>query len=312
MDRARLVLDGLRNRVETGLRNKGRLVYDVFSRGVEPVTPLFDPAEDVEILRPERDGDGFWVGAPTPFYDEKSGEVFLYYRVRDADRRGWKGVIARLDDGHELEEIWEVEKEDIPAYSVEGAAIQRDKGLYRLYLSYNDIGTSQWRIDILEADSLEELDCTEARSLEIDTGKFVNVKDPVMYDDDLVVHAASNHWFSKTNFLVERPDGGNPRCRELGIDGRITSILGDKVLYDWAQSIVYTGDESTKIARENSSGFEDITVGREAICSSEGTLSLRYVRAIEVEDEIWFFYEKSMPNNGHKLCLNKVAVDLLD
>ena len=43
-----------------------------------------------------------------------------------------------------------------------------------------------------------------------------------------------------------------------------------------------------------------------SLVSPHGRGSLRYIDAIQVEDEVWFYYEYARPDGSHELRLNRV------
>ena len=303
--------NGLRNLVETEARSAGRKIYSALYSQPSCFNPLFSPSENTELLAPEVDEEGYWVGGPSPFYDEETDEVYVYYRLRDPYRRGWKAVIAVLKDG-ELEEVASFYSEELSAHSLEGGALNREDGEYVLYISYHEKSSGLWKIDKFTANKIESLKSENSEELDISSEK-AHMKDPVIHDGELIVHTASKNFFSHSNVRVK--ERGNKLVTEDinfkrdKAGGRVTSILEkdeeEFYFYDWIPSIIFTGEEKSRIGKMTDDGIE--ALNHDTVMSSEhGTQSLRYVKPVKVDDEIWFFYEKSMPGKGHALALDKM------
>lgn len=128
----------------------------------------FDAAQGVVIRSPEASGAGYWVGAPTVFFDEHDQQFYLVYRLRrprgvEPDR-GAEVYIARGRDGIGFETIWKATKDQLGTTSIERCALARGgDGRWRLYVSYVDPADGRWRIDLVEADRPEALDLRTAQ-----------------------------------------------------------------------------------------------------------------------------------------------------
>lgn len=308
----RIGINGLRNIVETEARNLGRKIYRTASTEYTHSTPVFDPLQNKALISPEKDQEGYWIGGPSLLKDGE--EILLYYRLRDPYRRGWKSVIARTQDGEKFEEINSFTAEEFNSHSLEGGALQKKDGKYTLYISYHEKSTGQWKIDRIKSDTVEGLSSEEREELDLSTG-FSHVKDPVVDGEDLIVHTASKNFTQHGNFRVKNPEEAL-EVEKIEFDddspeGRITSTLevkGEKYyFYDWLASIIFTGEEKAKIGLEKDGKIQGLMPGRKAIGSSSGTNSLRYVKTVEVDDEVWFYYEKSMAGKGHELCMAKMS-----
>lgn len=307
-------INGLRNLIETSARKYGRKIYSLTRKEFEHSTPIFYPLKNKDLISPETDEEGYWIGGPSVLKD--GDEIYVYYRLRDPYRRGWKSVIAKTEDGENLEKINKITAEEFEAHSLEGGALQKKDGKYILYISYHEKSSGQWKIDRIKSDTVEGLESSEREQMELATG-FTHVKDPVIDGEELIVHTASKNFVKHANFRVKNPST-DPEVEKIEFTnetspGRITSVLeldGEKYwFYDWLPSMIFTGEEKTKIGVEKDGKIEGLMPGRKAIGSSSGTCSLRYVKVIEVKDEIWFYYEKSMPGKGHELCVNKMNID---
>lgn len=315
-DRGRDQLSGFRNVSETVLRDLIQSSYDIFSVNLEAENPLFDPSEGTTVVEPQQDQGGYWAGALTAFRDE--GEIYLCYRLRDPDERGRKAVITRTEGSEaETEKIWSVDQEAIGAKSIEGGTLYENNGVYRLYLSYQCSETEEWKIAVIPGESVESLDVDRAEDLEVRTGKYVNIKDPFVHQGSLYVHAATSNFLSTANFKLDLTDPGHDAVRRIEIEdaessgSRLTSILSTEqaeiALYDWNRSIIFTGEEKSRFGNLSNSSVTPLLDGRKSLLSPHGSRSLRYVRAVPVADEVWFYYELSMPRKGHETRVYKAS-----
>ncbi len=118
----------------------------------------FDPEAGTTVIQPQGEGQGWWVGAPSVFWDGTA--YYLAFRTRRPQpERGGLFQVARSDDGERFEVIASIRKEDLATSSIErGALLQTGDGTWRLYLSYVDPQDGRWRIDLIEAASPDAFD----------------------------------------------------------------------------------------------------------------------------------------------------------
>ena len=146
------------------------------------LAPLFDPAEGITILEPLNAGLGWWVGAPSALYDERTERFYLYYRRRKPRElgRGTNCYIAESVDGIEFATIWEASKADLNTPSMEKAALALTlEGKAHLYISYIDPEDNKWRTDLIAGEHFDRLDIRNR--VKIFTADDINaegVKDP--------------------------------------------------------------------------------------------------------------------------------------
>ncbi len=75
-------------------------------------------------------------------------------------------VVARSDDGVTFTPVVEVGKDTFGAESLERPALVRTpEGRWRLYVSCATPGTKHWRVDLLEADTVEGLGSAVPRTV---------------------------------------------------------------------------------------------------------------------------------------------------
>ncbi len=99
------------------------------------------------------------------------------------DGRGVGNVVARSDDGVAFTPVVELAKEQFGAESLERPALLRTpEGRWRLYVSCATPGTKHWRVDLLEADSVEDLGSAAPRTV-LPGSDTAAVKDPVIRHD---------------------------------------------------------------------------------------------------------------------------------
>jgi hypothetical protein len=130
-------------------------------------------AESVVVAAPGR-GPGCWAGAPSAALDA-DGRVVLAYRLRDPRHRGGMVVLACAG-----ETVAVLEKGRFGAESLERPALVRTGAGWRLYVSCATPGSRHWRIDVLEAASLGDLEQARARTAFAGDPARVGVKDPVV------------------------------------------------------------------------------------------------------------------------------------
>jgi len=145
---------------------------------------LIDPTAGTVIRDPPGGGAGYWAGAPGAFYDAPEATCYLCYRLRrprgvDPDR-GFETRIATSADGVHFDDVLTLTKNQFDSPSIEKCALIRDDaGRWHYFVGYVDGQTGRWRIDRLEADSIDELD-PAARSVVFTAGGLglEGVKDP--------------------------------------------------------------------------------------------------------------------------------------
>lgn len=149
---------------------------------------LFDPNNGSTVINPPGKGPGYWAGASSVLYDDESKRFYLYYRLRrprlvENGRevgRGYECRIGESIDGVNFKTIWETNKSYFGGISLEKASIIRTlNGTFRLYISYVDPEDNRWRIDMMEAKRIEDLD--PSKKIKIFTPSDLNIegiKDP--------------------------------------------------------------------------------------------------------------------------------------
>jgi hypothetical protein len=135
------------------------------------------------VLEPEDRRPGSWVGGPSALLVD--GTWWLAYRLRrpEGEGRGVANVVARSDDGVRFTPVGTLRKEAFGAESLERPAlVHTPEGTWRLYVSCATPGTKHWRVDLVEAATVEELATAPARTVLPGSGTAA-VKDPVVRHD---------------------------------------------------------------------------------------------------------------------------------
>src|SRR4051812_43313854 len=155
------------------------------SRTIKPCPP--DPERfwaDAEVLlEPDDPRPGSWAGGPSAQLVD--GTWWLAYRLRRpvGEGRGFVNVVARSDDGVRFTPVVAIGKDTFGAESLERPAlVHTPEGRWRLYLSCATPGTKHWRVDLLEAGSVEALATATPRTV-LAGSETLAVKDPVIRYD---------------------------------------------------------------------------------------------------------------------------------
>ena len=165
------------------------------------------------LVRPYRDGMGYWVGGGSLVQDA-DGAIWLSGRYRNygdsrtglqAGQRGLECAILRsANGGQTFEEVRSWSKEDLSqngrtVLSIEGTALHRPaNGTWEFLVSsekeqsypesvkdYQKPGTGVWAIDRLVGTSVDELDAATMVPVLNGDGhpEYLHVKDPVVFSD---------------------------------------------------------------------------------------------------------------------------------
>jgi hypothetical protein len=153
--------------------------------GSGPRPPAADRfwSEAEVVLAPDDPRPGAWAGAPSAQLVD--GTWWLAYRLRQpvGEGRGIANVVARSADGVRFTPVVTLGKDAFGAESLERPALVHvpDRG-WRVYVSCATPGTRHWRVDLLEAGSIEELAAAVPRTV-LPGSATTAVKDPVIRHD---------------------------------------------------------------------------------------------------------------------------------
>ena len=280
------------------------------------------------VVEPPSDEPGAWSGAPSAVVAD--GQVYLAYRLRlpIGEGRGISNVVARSADGVTFAVVTEVGKDAFGAESLERPAIVRtSEGRWRLYVSAATPGTKHWRVDLLEADTVDGL-ATATPVTVLAGDETVGVKDPVLHHDDHGWHLwASVHplesWDDADRMTTEyatSPDGVHWTWRGTALAGRagqwdargvrVSSVQvdGDTILaaYDGRATAGENWEERTGVARgvrQPDGSFGELTADdRDPVGSPHAPNGLRYLSMVTMPDgRQRIYYESTRADGAHDL-----------
>ena len=287
-------------------------------------------SDAVVVAEPEDPVPGAWAGAPSALFAD--GLWWLAYRLRRpvGEGRGYGNVVARSADGVVFEPVVTVRSEAFGAESLERPALVRTpEGRWRLYVSCATPGTKHWRVDLLEAASVEEL--AGARPETVLPGSATEGwKDPVVRPVDGRWHLwASVHPLDDpdaTDRMTTRhatsPDGRQWTPQGTALAGtpgswdargvRFATVLPGPggvddpttwALYDGRASEAENWEERTGLARATGShGRFAADPDGPLLASPHPPGGLRYADAVPLPDGgTRWFYEATRADGAHEL-----------
>jgi hypothetical protein len=170
----------------------------------------------------------------------------------------------------------------------------RCDGRYLLYLSYEHPDDGRWRIDVLEANSIDELDFARRRTVltPASTGTAA-VKDP----------GISFEWQGTIFDVGQRWDRYQSRL------SAIVRIGNDFVgLYDGSASAEEDTEERLGLASSpDLREWARISVDQPWLVSPHATGSLRHPSVLERGWEWWVYYECARADGSHELRMNALG-----
>lgn len=301
--------------------------------------PAFDPGTGTKAIEAPGVGYGFWAGAPSIDYSRDDGYA-LYYRLRRprSQGRGGECGIARSEDGDNFTSVWSCTKEDIGAKSIEkGAVVRLPNGRWRLYLSYEvaenyDRNPATWRVDMAEADSIDNLDPESFRTV-LDPGQYGLgfIKDPTVsiVGGQTLLYASvglpqsqmprssdfapyprghamlfTSHdglQFSPGRLVMSRPEDAWDG-RQQRITGVVHHGAGWWAFYDGARARFEAYDEFSGLAQGwQPDEFTSLTPHEPWVRSPHATGSVRYVDGVIVDNRLELYYEMASQEGHHDL-----------
>lgn len=306
--------------------------------------PSFDPDTAEIVLEPEQPGNGYWVGCPSVLHEEATGTYWLTYRRRrprgEAADRGWRCAVAKSADGLHFEDVWVVEKHELETTSMERLSLlPSPEGGYLLYLSYVDPADNRWRIDVIEAQTPEELDVRKAvPALTAESTGTEGVKDPYTLRVGPAVYLFASYATGGLNDNDRARAHANadiynsgltthPTGLATSIDGRTFDWQGpifdvgrgwDRYqarlntvlplggayfsMYDGSGDVTENYEERTGLAISHDlRTWHSLTPQAPWLTSPHATGSLRYVDAVVADGETWLFFEFARADGSHDL-----------
>ena len=229
-----------------------------------------------------------------------------------------------------------------------GALVMSLDSRLRLYVSYVDLADRRWKIALLEADSPEELDPVSKRVvLTGEDTDSEGVKDPYVAIVGgryyMFTHYAPRHLIPDDATEEELHGTGNVFATEKGRGSSGLATSNDGISFTWLGEIIapgehwdhkltrvdtmvyvppvftvyYSGRSTVQETYEDRTGiavsfdmahFHKLTNKAPALSSPYGTGALRYMDAIHVGNEIFYYYECAREDGSHEIRLNKVVI----
>jgi hypothetical protein len=291
---------------------------------VRPPAPgRFWAAAEV-VLEPEDPRPGSWAGGPSAQLVD--GTWWLAARLRRpvGAGRGFANIVSRSDDGVRFTPVVTVGKDRFGAESLERPAlVHTPEGRWRLYVSCATPGTKHWRVDLLEAGTVEDLATAEPRTV-LPGSDLEAVKDPVVRHDGRQWHLwASVHPLDDphatdrmTTEHATSPDGvdwtwqgtalaGTPGSWDArGVRFATVVLDGDRswALYDGRATAGENWEERTGLAEAGDDGRFTAAGDGPLLQSPHPPHGLRYadVVALPGGGARWF-YEATRADGAHEL-----------
>jgi hypothetical protein len=280
-------------------------------------------------VEPAEGRPGAWAGGPSAVLVD--GVWWLAYRLRRpvGEGRGYANVVARSADGVRFEPVVAVGKDHFGAESLERPClVHTAEGRWRLYVSCATPGTKHWRVDLLEAATVEELAGAAPRTV-LPGSATAAVKDPVIRRAGgrwhlwASVHPLEDPWATDrmTTEYATSPDGwtwtwhgtalaGTPGTWDgRGVRFAAVVLAGDGpddgawALYDGRASAEENWEERTGLARATGGGGRfTAEPGGPLLQSPFPPGGLRYADVVAVPGggSRWF-YEATRADGAHEL-----------
>jgi hypothetical protein len=254
------------------------------------------------------------------------GTWWLAYRLREpvGEGRGIANVVARSDDGVRFTPVVGLDKLAFGAESLERPAlVHTPEGRWRLYVSCATPGTKHWRVDLLEADTVEGLATADPRTV-LPGSDAEGVKDPVVRHDGRRWHLwASVHplddpdatdrmttqhatsadgvtWTWQGTALAGTPGSWDAR----GVRFAAVVLQGEHpwALYDGRATAAENWEERTGLAVSNGNGAFRPAAREPLLQSPHAPGGLRYTDVVPLPGGgARCFYEATRADGAHEL-----------
>ncbi len=295
----------------------------------------FDPSASTIVREPPGSGYGNWVGGKMAF-DPDTGMFTLFYRERKPLERGRAGRcgVAISMDGISFTEVWSASKDDFNANSIEEGHAVRFNGTWMLYVSYEIAGTSQWRIDLIEADDPANFDVQSRRTV-LSPGEFglAWIKDPYVHimEDAVWLYAAvpprtgpiaegntvtaapldatvvaisdDGRYFPTIEYVFDAPGNDSWHGRRARINSMIPWDDGYLAMFDGGRTFYDNYEEQAGFAL-SPDGKHFTRLDDPWISSPFGCV--RYVCAVDTPDALFFSFEYTRQDGSHDLRVQRI------
>lgn len=278
--------------------------------------------------------------------DETSKFYLYYrYRKPREFGRGVECRIAESDDGLQFEDITRITQQQLDSPSVEKAClVKTPEDHFRLYISF--VGTdSKWRIEMMEAPRPSGFDAAQrVEILTAEDIRAEGVKDPVVLnigglwhmivsyapspeqqdaDQQRQMHASGDvyntgvtkshtglatsedavQWQWQGDILSPPDEGWDAYCTRLNSVLHLPPVFVG--FYDGSASVEENYEEQTGLAMSfDMRKWQRITLSGPVVASPYGCI--RYVEALQLERDVFYYYEYTRPDGSHELRANRV------
>lgn len=275
------------------------------------------------IFPPEGRGKGNWVGAPSVI-KMPGDQVWMAYRTRTPDKRGYKVTIAKSTDCFSFTSVFTIYAEELGVDSLERPALIRDPvtGKFKLYLS---VDRPYYGWQIVKLDDVEKPeDFSPATSQVVirpsaEGSDSRAVKDPFVFTLGYQYFMTYIGWdeIGEQAFLAFSPDGRNWKKsdsnpvlkRSNWHDGltRIACVLPRQRCFD----VYYEGTGSDEFFNIRTGLAQSVRLSTWRDLSPKGPLlasptpgdleTVRYLDYSIVEGSIYFFYSAANEDGSFEL-----------
>lgn len=229
-----------------------------------------------------------------------------------------------------------------------GALVKSLDGKLRLYVSYVDLDDRRWKIAMIEGETPADFSASKRIVvLTGDEADSEGVKDPYVAIVGgryyMFIHYAPRSLQPIGATEEELHGTGNIFATGKGRGSSGLAVSNDGIHFDWVGDVVPPGDgwdekltrvdtmvyippvftvfysarPNVDVTYEDNTGvavsldlvnFHKLTPDEPALVSPWGTGALRYMDAVQLGDEIWYYYECSREDEAHEIRLNRAKV----
>ena len=302
---------------------------------------LFNPDEGKTILKPEGTGEGYWIGAPSIYFDKDSRKFYLYVRIRNPrpkekgvtpedTHRGYKCQILESKNGKDFKIIWEMTKKQIGVKSIEGASIIKVDNLYHMFFSFETHARiPRWQIKKMTAIHPTEFGLNKVKPIDWDLPHLhrLSIKDPIIREFNGFYYLYIDYFrFWKkpwgSTALFTSYDGlkfswqddiftNLKKCIWAKHLVRLTSIFEHNGQYfgyfDGANKGNDLCEELSGLCTGTSPRkLKILSLSHADFASKYGKRSCRYIYCHKHDEELCFFYEYTEKSGEHVLKMMKI------
>ncbi|MHA1381309.1 MAG: hypothetical protein ACTSRG_23320 [Candidatus Helarchaeota archaeon] len=301
----------------------------------------FNPEKGRTILEPEGIGEGYWVGAPTIYFDNDVKKFYMYARIRNPrptkggvspndEHRGFKCLILETSNGIDFDVIWEMRKKQINVKSIEGGTLIKIHGKYHLFFSFESHSLiPRWQIRKITADHPSNLSPYNIKKVDWNLPLFhrLSIKDPIIVKFKEKFYLFIDYFrFWKTPWgssaLFTSVDGNKfkwkgdvftnlKKCQWASHMIRLTSIFNhDNKYYGYFDG----ASRGSELCEEKAgiccgtilNKIKILSLEQPNYYSNYGKGSCRYIFALKHNNQLLIYYEFTEKKGEHVLKMMKI------